>query len=105
EAGRQQGLARHAPGGILPEDRVEYGIRDLVCNLVGMTLGYRLRGEQILLSRHRLPPVRLVTSPYRGDVRIRTYSREVSMGSGSAQAKWPRRATSLWPTAGAPREH
>ena len=45
ESGRDQRLAGDAPVGVVREDGVEHGIRDLVGHLVGMALGDRLGGE------------------------------------------------------------
>src|SRR5699024_7775063 len=45
EAGGDERFAGHAGMRILPEDRVEDGIGDLISHLVGMTFGHRFRGE------------------------------------------------------------
>ena len=52
ETGGEERLARHPAPRILGEDGVQDGIRDLVRDLVGVTLGDRLRGEQVLVVRH-----------------------------------------------------
>ena len=31
---------------VLRDDRIEHGVRNLVCNFVGVSLGYGFRGEQ-----------------------------------------------------------
>ena len=48
EAGRRRRLAGDPRVRILADDRVEDRVRDLVAHLVGMALGHRLRGEQVL---------------------------------------------------------
>ena len=45
QPGGDHGLAGHPGLGVLGEDRVEDGVRDLVGHLVGVTLGHRFRGE------------------------------------------------------------
>ena len=40
---------------LLGEDRVEHGVRYLVADLVGMTLGHRLGGKEIVPGRHVSP--------------------------------------------------
>ncbi len=44
-------FARHAPHGILSEDRIEHGVGDLVRDFVGMPLGHGLRRKETAI-RH-----------------------------------------------------
>ncbi len=53
-AGLEERLAGHPALGILAQDGVEDGVGDLVRHLVGVTLGDRLRGEQVIVERHGL---------------------------------------------------
>jgi hypothetical protein len=46
-------LARHAPVGIVAHDRVQDPVGDLVGHLVRVTLGDRLRGEEVLVLSKR----------------------------------------------------
>ena len=46
EAGRDERLARDAPGGVVGEDRVEDGVGDLVGDLVGVAFGDRFRADR-----------------------------------------------------------
>ncbi len=56
EAGGDERFARDTADGILSEDRIEDGIRNLVGDLVGMPLGHRLRREKIAaLTAHATP--------------------------------------------------
>ena len=50
--------------GVVFEKRVEHRVRNLVADLVGMTFGYGLAGEQEILMRHRN------ALPYRGVRRV-----------------------------------
>ena len=52
EAGGDQRLARHPSGRIVGEDGVEDAVRDLVGDLVRMSLGNRLRGERERAGSH-----------------------------------------------------
>ena len=54
EAGGCAGLAGHAGVGVVGQDLVQNCIRDLVADLVGMSLGDGLRSKQV--SSHFLPP-------------------------------------------------
>src|SRR5262249_13892915 len=65
----QQRLAGHPARRILSEDRVQHRIRDLIGNLVRMSLGHGLRSEQVPLTRHRHPPSRVVDIPCVADAR------------------------------------
>ena len=48
EARRRRGLAGDARVRVLADDRVEDGVGDLVAHLVGVTLGHRFGGEEVL---------------------------------------------------------
>ena len=48
EAGRRRRLAGDAGVGVVPDDRVEDGVRDLVAQLVRVALGHRFGREQVL---------------------------------------------------------
>ena len=48
QARRRRRLARHPGIRVVAHDRVEDRVRDLVAHLVGVTLGHRFRGEQVL---------------------------------------------------------
>ena len=48
-AGGHQHLARHAAGGIVRQDRVQYGVGNLVGNLIRMAFGDGFRREKVLL--------------------------------------------------------
>ena len=52
EPGRDERLAGDATMRIVGEDRVENGVRDLIGDLVGVTLGHRLRRERERAGRH-----------------------------------------------------
>ena len=49
-AGDNERLDRDAPGRILRQDRVEHGVRNLVCDLIRVTFGDTLRSEQFFDS-------------------------------------------------------
>ena len=53
EARGQQRLTRDPPRRVLADDRVQHRIGHLVGDLVGVTLGHRLRREEMFISRHR----------------------------------------------------
>ena len=71
---------RDARVGVLGDQRVEHGIRDLVAHLVGMPLRHRLRREKEILKRHSNW---LLASPSDGaaseSVRIQVAARVCSM--------------------------
>ena len=48
QSGADRGLAGHPAIGILLQDRVQNSVGDLVADFVGMSLGHRLRGKQIM---------------------------------------------------------
>ena len=52
EAGRDQRLAGDPAGRVVGQHRVQHGVRDLIGDLVRMTLGDRLRGEEKVACRH-----------------------------------------------------
>ncbi len=52
ETGGDQGLAGHTAVGVVRQDGVENGVRDLIRQLVRMALGDRFRREQVVLAVH-----------------------------------------------------
>ena len=58
-AGGQQRLDGNPASGIIVEECIEHGVRNLIGHLVGVALGHGLRGEQApghVLSFRRFPP-------------------------------------------------
>ncbi len=56
EAGRDEGLARHAAGRILREDRIQDAVRNLIGDLVRMSFRHRLGREQIAAFTTHVSP-------------------------------------------------
>ncbi len=56
EAGGHERLASDTPVGVVLEDRIEDGVRDLVGELVRVALGDRLRGEEVVPLVQCSPP-------------------------------------------------
>src|SRR5271154_3378102 len=52
EPGLGERLERDARVGVLGQQSVEHGVRDLIAHFVGMALGDRLRSEEEILKRH-----------------------------------------------------
>ena len=56
-AGGDQHFARHTPGGIVRQDRVQHGVGNLIGNLIRMTFRDRFRGEKMsLIICQNCPP-------------------------------------------------
>ena len=95
EPGGQERLAGHATRRVLGQDRVQDGVGDLVGDLVRMPLGHGLRSEQVLLTRHRVPPWSVPIVLYGCAARrLRTRLWQSSMGAVTPQGKCPRAARS-----------